>query len=55
MWAEPHPKPKWDLFISALLAYAIREVQRPEYRRKKRLHQQRLANVLNCVAAGKAS
>jgi hypothetical protein len=28
--AEAHPEPKWDIYISALLAYSLRAVQEPE-------------------------
>jgi hypothetical protein len=27
---EAYPEPKWDLYISALLAYSLRAVQEPE-------------------------
>lgn len=28
--AEAYPEPKWDVYISALLAYSLRAVQEPE-------------------------
>jgi hypothetical protein len=30
MWAEPHDEPKLDIFISALLAYALAQVEDDE-------------------------
>lgn len=27
---EVYPEPKWDLYIAALLAYSLREVQKPK-------------------------
>lgn len=30
VWGEPHPEPKWDIYISALLAYCLRDLNQPE-------------------------